>query len=115
MEHNSGVHVSGGSVSGPVAAGKHARAIQVNQGSDALSRLDAALAELASGVGDLPAGQADEAGDQIELFRAEIGKERPDTGRLGRILARLTVTVGSAAALLAKIDQIKDLVTILLR
>lgn len=115
MEHNSGVNISGGNVSGPVAAGKNARAIQVNQGADALARLDAALSELAGGVSELPAEQAADAGDQIELFRAEIGKQRPSGERLRRILARLTVTVGSAAALLAKIDQIKDLVTLLLR
>lgn len=116
MEHNSGVHISGGNVSGPVAAGPNAHAVQVNQGSaDLLGRLDAALAELSGGLRELPPERAAEAGEDIELFRTEIGRERPSGDRLRRILARLAVTVGSAAALLAKVDQIKDLVTTLIR
>jgi hypothetical protein len=114
---NTGVYVSGGQVSGPVAAGDSARAVQVTQDAghaEVLARIDRLLRELEDGATALGGDQADEVTDDVGRLRAEVHHRKPDTGRISHLLARLTAQAGSAAALLATVDRVKDLVAALL-
>lgn len=115
---NTGIYISGGSVSGPVGAGDRARAIQVTQGAnagDALARIDRLLRELEAGASVLEDKQAEAVIDDAQRLHAEAHHRRPNADMIGQLLARLTARVSSAAALLATVEQVKELITAVLR
>jgi hypothetical protein len=109
--HNSGVYISGGVVSGPIAAGKGAQATQVGQAADILGQIDVLLRAMTDETRALEPGRAEDAMDDIDRVRAEIHHRKPDLESVRRLLTRLAVTAGSAVGLLAKIDEVRDLVT----
>jgi hypothetical protein len=114
---NTGVYVTGGLVSGPVAAGAGARAVQVNKDAghaEVLARIERLLHDLEDGASVLDGEQAGEVTDDVGRLRAEVHHRKPDTDRISHLLGRLTAQVGSAAALLATVDRVKDLVATLL-
>jgi hypothetical protein len=116
---NSGVYISGGTFSGAaVAAGAGAQAQQVSYGldnSETLARIDRLLQELRDGATLLEADEAEAVVDDVGRLSAEVHHPRPDRDSLSRLLGRVTARLGSAATLLATVDQVKDLVTSLLR
>ena len=105
---NSGVYISGGNVSGPVAAGRGARAIQFN--APAVARIEVLLGELETEARTLVPAQADDVSDDVERLRAEVRHRRPSAESARLILGRLTQAAAGTATLLAKVDQIKDLI-----
>ncbi len=113
---NSGVYITGGNVSGPVAAGRNARAVQVAVGpAETVRRIDALLADLETQAGTLVPERAEDIADDVGRLRAEVHHRRPSADSIRLILGRLTGAVAATATLLAKVDQIKDLITQLIR
>jgi hypothetical protein len=109
---NSGMQISGGTFSGPVAGGYGAHAAQVNQGMDAqrLARLERLLQEIEIGASSLDGEQQVEAIVAVRCLREEVHAPVPDAGRIRRLLGRLTAQVTSVAALLDVVNQAKDLI-----
>jgi hypothetical protein len=116
---NSGVYIGGGTFSGAaMAAGAGAQAHQVSYGLDGsgtLARIDRLLRELRDGAAMLEDGEAEAVVDDVERLSAEVHHRKPDRDSLSRLLGRITARLGSAATLLATVDQVKDLITSLLR
>ena len=113
---NSGVIISGGTVNGPVAAGPGARAEQVRAGpGDAIQRIEQLLADLEAQAGTLPPEQAGDVIDDVGRLRAEVRHRRPSAEGIRLILARLAKAAAGTAAMLANVEQIRELVTQLLR
>ncbi|MFF3438883.1 DUF5955 family protein [Streptosporangium sp. NPDC002721] len=97
---NHGIQITGGTVNGPVAAGKGARAVQhvgTPPGDDRAT-------ELIALVRDLTRRHADELGDirpvlrETDLLEAELLEENPDPAHLSDTLTRLSGRVASVAA-----------------
>lgn len=115
MKENRGVYITGGStVSGPVAAGKGARATQFTQ-TNVLGQIDELLRSIEDEASSLDPEAAADVADDVRRVRDEVHHRRPDAESIRRVLTRLAATVGSAATLLAKIDQVRDLITQLVR
>lgn len=113
---NTGIYISGGN-SGAVAAG-NARAMQVTCGSgtgDPLGMIDRLLEQLQADANMLEGEQAEDVIDDARRLHTEVHSRRPSAESVRRVLSRLTRATSSTAALLATVDQIKDLVTVLLR
>jgi len=53
--------------------------------------------------------------EDVDRLRAEVHHRQPDRKTLSRLIGRITARLASAAALLATVDQVKDLITTLLR
>jgi len=114
---NSGVYISGSTVSGSaVAAGSGPIAQQVSgvAGADARAAIDRLLDELKNGATALDADQAEAVVDDADRLSAEIHHRRPDRDSIFFLLSRLTQRVGAVAALLANVDRVRELVTALL-
>ena len=107
-------HISDNTISGPFAVGRNAQAQQWNQPAgelaDALARAVEALDAAARPLG---APRYEEVHRDVVQLKAEVSNPRPDRDRVMTLLGQLTARAGSAAALLAAIDRIKDLLTAL--
>jgi hypothetical protein len=113
---NSGIIIYGGN-SGAVAMGD-ARATQVSRGSvggDPLEMIDRLLERLEADAGLLAAGEAGEVVDDARRLRTEVHSRRPSAEGVRNLISRLTMATRSTAALIATVDQIKDLVASLVR
>jgi hypothetical protein len=106
-----------GSPGGAVASGDGARAsgysVQNQGAADTLQRIGSLLAELEAGVRQLEPERADEAIEEIDRIRTETKRRKPSTEILRVTLERLAKVIGPAVGLLAKVDEVKDLITIL--
>ena len=112
---NRGIVISGGN-SGAVATG-HGRATAVPYSSDSgdpLEMIDRLLQQLEADASTLEGEQAEDVVDDAHRLHAEVHSRRPSVESVRRLLSRLTQATSSTAALLATVDQIKDLVTVLL-
>jgi hypothetical protein len=109
---NSGMQISGGTFSGPVAGGYGAHAAQLNQGMDAqsLARLERLLEEIEIGASDLDGDQQVEAIVAVRCLREEVHDPVPDAGKIKRLLGRLAAQVTPVAALLDAVNQARDLI-----
>ncbi len=109
---NSGMQISGGTFSGPVAGGYGARAAQLNQGMDAqsLARLERLLQEIEIGASSLDSEEQVEAIVAVRCLRDEVHDPVLDAGKIRRLLGQLTAQVTSVAALLDVVNQAKDLI-----
>lgn len=107
---NSGVYIAGGNVSGPVAAGRNAQAIQNNTQAPAVVRIEVLLGELETEARTLLPAHAEDVSDDVSRLREEVKRRRPSADSLRMILGRLSGAVAGTATLLAKVDQIKDLI-----
>lgn len=110
---NSGVYITGGNVSGPMAAGRNARATQNITQAPTAVRIEALLSELETETKTLLPERADEVSDDIDRVRDEMKRRRPSADSIRLVLGRLSTAVAGATTLLTKIDQIKDLVGLL--
>jgi hypothetical protein len=109
---NSGVYISGGDVSGPVAAGRGAQAVQFNAaGTETVRRIDQLLTELEAQARTLVPEQADDVADEAGRLRAEVHHRRPSAESIRLILGRLARAVAGTAALAANVEQISTLIT----
>jgi hypothetical protein len=113
---NRGIYMTGGTI-GAVALGKGAKAKQMNYGaaaSDPLEMIDRLLSKLEAEAVILEGEQAEDVIDDVQRLHTEVHSRRPSAEGIRSMLSRLTKATSSTATLLATVDQIKDLVTVLL-
>jgi hypothetical protein len=117
---NKGIYMAGGTI-GAAVVGKNAkvkRVKQVNYGTgasdpDPLEMIDRLLQKLETDAGALEGEQAEQAEDvvdEVHQLHTEMHRRRPNAESIRNTLSRLTAAAGSAATLLATVDQIKDLI-----
>lgn len=108
-----GVHVEGGTLSGAVAFGTHARATVNNTGSGLppqttvlLDQLDQLIAEHAEAI-DQPANVARDAAD----VRAELASAEPDRSRVADALTRISTRAAGVTAIVELVTAISELLS----
>lgn len=109
---NSGISITGGTISGIVAGGQNAQ-VTVNQGvpgDERLARIDHLLRQLEAGAGTLETLAAQQVRDDAVRTREELHHDRPDKVRVRELLARLSALVAPASALVELVSQVKDLI-----
>lgn len=112
---SSGIFI-GGDNSGAVATG-NAHAVQVTYGSetgDPLDLVDRLLQRLEADAGMLQSEQAEDVIDDVRRLHTEVHSRKPSAESVHGLLSRLTRATSSTAVLLATVDKIKDLITVLL-
>lgn len=112
---NRGIFIGGGN-SGIVASG-HARVTQVTHGSkdgDPLEMIDRLLRKLEADANALAGEQADDVIDDVHRLGTEVHRRKLSAENILAALSRLKTAAASSAALLATVDQIKDLITVIL-
>jgi hypothetical protein len=112
---NSGIFI-GGANSGVVASG-HARITQINHGTNAgdpLEMIDRLLRQLEADASVLDSDAAEDVIDDAHRLHTEVHSRKLSTENIRAVLSRLSAATTSTATLLATVDQIKDLVTVLL-
>ncbi len=110
-EVNSDIYI-GGNV-GAFATGDHAQATQNIYGSDSgdpLEMIDRLLRKLEADASMLDGQQAEDVVDDVQRLHAEVHSRRPSAESIRAIFSRLTMATGSTAALLANVEQIRQLV-----
>jgi hypothetical protein len=103
----------GGNI-GAVATGQYGQAtgsVHVSGAGEPLRAVEALLRKLEAEAGQhLQDEQAEEVVDDVHRLQTELRSRRPSAEGIRAMLARLTAATGSAAALLATVEQIKELV-----
>jgi hypothetical protein len=113
--HNTGVVIGGNaSVSGPVAAGYQAQAIQSGQGAGEMARLEGLLRQLEAGLRELGGADADDALDDVVRVRQEMESRKPDRPRVGQLMDRIVAAVGPVSGLLEIANGARELITAIL-
>lgn len=109
---NTGISITGGTVSGVVAGGQGAQ-VTVNQGvpaDDRLARVELLLQKLEAGADVLGEQDAQQMQDSVGRLRGELHHDRPDKGWVSQLLARLTALAAPAATMVDLVSQVKDLI-----
>lgn len=110
--------VNHGTISGPVAGGVNSHFTQqVTMGSpaDTMAQLELALQQLTTAAAsELDRAHAERVNDDAARIAEEARHQRPDRERITQLLGRITAQVGSAAALLAAVARVRDLIEALL-
>jgi hypothetical protein len=103
----------GGNI-GAIATGDHGQAtgtVNVSGAGDPLAAIDQLLRKLEADAGQhLQQEQARDVADDARRLHAEVHSRKPSLERVRHLLSSLSATAGSATALLAVVDQVKDLV-----
>ncbi len=111
MESNE-FHI-GGNV-GAIATGQYGQAtgsVNVSGAGDPLEAIDRLLRKLEADAGrHLPEEQAGDLADDVRRLHAEVHSRKRSAETIRGLLSRLAATAGSATALLATVEQIKELV-----
>ena len=106
----------GGNV-GAIATGQHGQATGNVYGSgagDSLEMIDRLLRKLEADAGMLEGEQAEEVLDDVQRLHTEVHSRRPSVESIRVMLSRLTKATSSTAALLATVEQIKELISAIL-
>ena len=106
----------GGNV-GAIATGQYGQATGNVYGAgagDPLEMIDRLLRKLQTDAGVLEGEQADDVLDDVQRLHTEVHSRRPSAERIRLMLSRLTSATSSTAALLATVEQIKELVSAIL-
>ena len=106
----------GGNV-GAIATGQYGQAtgnVYGAGGGDPLEMIDRLLRKLEADAGVLEGEQADDVLDDVQRLHTEVHSRRPSTESIRLMLSRLTSATSSTAALLATVEQIKELVLAIL-
>jgi hypothetical protein len=115
-EQGSEIHI-GGNV-GSFASGQYGQATtNITYGSaagDQLEMIDRLLRKLEADAGVLEGEQAENVLDDVQRLHTEVHSRRPSAESIRLMLSRLTKATGSTAALLASVEQIKELIGALL-
>jgi ABC-type transporter Mla subunit MlaD len=82
---------------------------------DVLRQIDDLLRKLEAEASGLPREQADEVVDEATMLHAEVHRRKINGESIRAALARLTSAAGSATTVLATAEQLRDLVTVLLK
>jgi len=109
--HNEGVIIGGNAtVSGPVAAGRHARAEQYQAGSEAtVAREVAKLRELIRTHGT-ELSDLDSISSEVDEVERETTGARPDRDRTLAALNRLASRVSAVGAVAAGVARLHDII-----
>jgi hypothetical protein len=106
----------GGSV-GAIATGPHGEAtgtVYSSGADDPLEMIDRLLRKLEADAGMLEGEQAEDVLDDVQRLHTEVHSRRPRAESIRLMLSRLTTATSSTAALLATVEQIKELVSAIL-
>ena len=102
---------------GAIATGKYGQATQNSYGSvagDPMEMIDRLLRKLEADAGTLEGEQAGDVVDDVQRLHTEVHSRRPSAESIRVMLSRLTSATSSTAALLATVEQIKELVSAIL-
>lgn len=102
---------------GAIATGQYGQATGTVYGSaadDPLEIIDRLLRKLEADAGVLEGEQAEDVLDDVQRLHTEVHSRRPSAESIRHLLSRLTKATSSTAALLATVDQIKDLISAIL-
>lgn len=102
---------------GAIATGQHGQAtgnVYDSGASDPLEMIDRLLRKLEADAGMLEAEQAEEVLDDVQRLHTEVHSRKPSVEGIRVMLSRLTKATSSTAALLATVEQIKELVSAIL-
>jgi hypothetical protein len=126
QDRNPGASAAGSEVSnefhidgnvGAIATGQYGQATGNVYGSapgDPLEMIDRLLRKLESGASVLEGEQAEDVLDDAQRLHTEVHSRRPSAESIRLMLSRLTSATSSTAALLATVEQIKELVSAIL-
>jgi len=106
----------GGNV-GAIATGQYGQAtgnVYDSRVGDPLEMIDRLLRKLESDAGMLEGEQAEEVLDDVQRLHTEVHSRRPNAQSIRLMLSRLTNATSSTAALLATVEQIKELISAIL-
>jgi len=106
----------GGDV-GAIATGQYGQATGNVYGSgagDPLEMIDRLLRKLEADAGMLEGEQAEDVLDDVQRLHTEVHSRRPSAESIRLMLSRLTKATSSTAAMLATVEQIKELVLAIL-
>lgn len=106
----------GGSV-GAIATGPYGQATGTVYSSgtgDPLEMIDRLLRKLEADAGMLEGEQAEDVLDDVQRLHTEVHSRRPSAESIRLMLSRLTKATSSTAALLATVEQIRELVSAIL-
>jgi hypothetical protein len=102
---------------GAIATGQYGQATGTVYGSaagDPLEIIDRLLRKLEADAGMLGGEQAEDVLDDAQRLHTEVHSRRPSGESIRLLLSRLTKATSSTAALLATVEQIKDLISAIL-
>jgi hypothetical protein len=102
---------------GAIATGQYGQAsgnVYVSGADDPLEMIDRLLRKLQADAGMLDGERAEELIDNAERLRTEVHSHKPSGASVRALLARLTTATSSTAALLATVEQIRELVSAIL-
>jgi hypothetical protein len=102
---------------GAIATGQYGQATGNVYGSasgDPLEMIDRLLRKLESDASMLEGQQAEDVLDDAQRLHTEVHSRRPSSESIRLMLSRLTNATSSTAALLATVEQIKELVSAIL-
>lgn len=107
----------GGNV-GAIATGQYGQAtgnVYASAAGDPLEMIDRLLRQLEADAGKLEGERADEIVDDVQRLHTEIHSRRPRAESIRLMLSRLTAAASSTAVLLGTVEQIKELVSAIIR
>ena len=102
---------------GAIATGQYGQAtgsVYVSGTDDPLEMIDRLLSKLEADAGVLDGEPAEELIDNAKRLHTEIHSHKPSAASIRALLARLTTGASSTAALLATVEQIRQLVSVIL-
>jgi hypothetical protein len=112
---NHGLYIRGDV--GALATGDHGQATQITYGSgtaDPLELIDQLLRKLEADASVLRSDEAEDVIDDAHRLHTEVHSRKLSAENIRAVLSRLSTATTSTATLLATVDQIKDLITVLL-
>jgi hypothetical protein len=112
---NHGLYIRGDV--GALATGDHGQATQITYGSgtaDPLELIDQLLRKLEADASALRGDEAEDVIDDAHRLHTEVHSRKLSAENIRAVLSRLSTATTSTATLLATVDQIKDLITVLL-
>jgi ABC-type transporter Mla subunit MlaD len=113
---DTGVHVNGGSFTGPVAMGSHGQAVQYNQsqaGDDDLARFEELLRQIEAGLRELGGAHTEDALDDLGRVQDELGHRKPEWARISELLSRVGAVVAPVSSLVELANHAKELITVI--
>lgn len=102
---------------GAIATGQYGEAtgtVYVSGVDDPLEMFDRLLRKLEADASMLEGEQAEDVLDDIQRLDTEVHSRRPSAEGIRAMLSRLTSATKSTAALLATVEQIKELISVIL-
>lgn len=109
---NTGLSISGSTVSAGVIAGGQGARVTVNQGGpadDRVAQIERLVEQLQAAASKLGSEQAEEVSDDAGRLLSEVKQRKPDHQRISELLSRISRTVVPFASLVDIVVQLKSL------